>query len=310
MLASGRTEGAGIRIVIAYDLSAEADRAVTAIAEAAWPPSTVVRIVTSSAGIGPAPSSFALTSEARAHARAVRSSVEMAHAHVASTLAATGIGVETNIVTGRPGRALIREADRFGADLIVSGARSQPPLVATILGSVSSEIAEGAPCSVLVARVESVERVMLATDGSPAAQAAVDLAASWPLFAATDVRVLGVASRPSSYTGSVLSGDEAGDASADALSTTLDHAHGPVDAALGRLALAGRDGDGHVRVGNAADEIVAAAREWPADLIVLGATGASLVRRLILGSVARAVLQRSSSSVLIARPRREAPPRT
>ena len=301
MLASGRTERTGLRIVIAHDLSPEADRAVTAIAAAEWPPSTEARIVTSSTGIGPGPSSFALVREARAHARAVRVSVESAHSRVASTLAGAGISVETSIVTGRPGRAIVRDANRFGADLIVSGARSQSPLVSTFLGSVSSEIAERARCSVLIARVESIGRVILAADDSRATRTAVEIAASWPVFGTTAIRVISVASRPSNYTASVLRADEVEDAMAESLATARDHARGPIDAALRRLAAAGREVDGRVRVGDPAEEIMAAAREWPADLIVLGASGTSLVRRLILGSVARTVLEGSSSSVLIAR---------
>ncbi len=46
----------------------------------------------------------------------------------------------------------------FGADVIIAGARDQGPMAATLLGSVSSEIAEGARCSVLIARGTSAAR--------------------------------------------------------------------------------------------------------------------------------------------------------
>ncbi len=48
-----------------------------------------------------------------------------------------------------------------------------------------------------------------------------------------------------------------------------------------------------------ADVILAEARRWGADLIVIGSHGRSGVRRLVLGSVAEAVAHRSAVPVLI-----------
>jgi nucleotide-binding universal stress UspA family protein len=302
------SQSPGPRIVIAYDASAEADRAVAVVGTAPWPPTTVIRIVTSSTGLGGGSSSFALVDESRTHARATRASIETAQTRAAGTLVRNGIDVETAIITGQPGRGVVRDATAFGADLIVSGGRGQHPLVATLLGSVSTEIAERAPASVLIARVESIGRVILATDGSAGAEAATFLVATSALFSEKSVRVVGVASRPSNYTGSVLSGDEADGSYADSLATARRDAETHVDAALQRLARSGHQAEADVRVGKPADEILGAAREWPADLIVVGSTGKSLVRRLILGSVARTVLQGAPSSVVVARPGRSLDP--
>ncbi len=56
-----------------------------------------------------------------------------------------------------------------------------------------------------------------------------------------------------------------------------------------------------VRVGHPANDIVEEAEEWGADLIVVGAKGVSGLKRLLLGSVAGAVVQSASCSVLIVR---------
>ena len=53
----------GLRILLAHDLSTHADRAVTLVAGAAWPAGTIVRVVTSPAGLGPPLSSFAKAAE-------------------------------------------------------------------------------------------------------------------------------------------------------------------------------------------------------------------------------------------------------
>ena len=55
--------------------------------------------------------------------------------------------------------------------------------------------------------------------------------------------------------------------------------------------------------GDPATEIVTAAREWPADLIVLGSHGRKGVSRLLIGSVAEAVTRRAPCPVLVVRAR-------
>ena len=54
-----------------------------------------------------------------------------------------------------------------------------------------------------------------------------------------------------------------------------------------------------VREGDAATEILAAATESRADLVVMGTRGRTGLKRLVLGSVARNVLQHATCSVLI-----------
>ena len=58
-----------------------------------------------------------------------------------------------------------------------------------------------------------------------------------------------------------------------------------------------------MRDGDAAGEIIAAAEQRGADLIVLGSRGRTGLTRLLLGSVARNVLSGSTASVLVVRDR-------
>ncbi len=57
-----------------------------------------------------------------------------------------------------------------------------------------------------------------------------------------------------------------------------------------------------VPVGNAAAEIVKTAKDWPADLIVIGGHGRGRIERALLGSVADAVLRHAPCPVLIVPP--------
>ena len=56
-----------------------------------------------------------------------------------------------------------------------------------------------------------------------------------------------------------------------------------------------------VQVGKPATEIVRAAKEWPGDLIVIGSHGRGGVERLLLGSVAEAVMRHATCPVLVVR---------
>lgn len=60
--------------------------------------------------------------------------------------------------------------------------------------------------------------------------------------------------------------------------------------------------------GRAADEIVKQAKDWPAELIVMGTHGRRGLKRLVMGSDAELVLRLSSVPVLLVRDNTEAPP--
>jgi nucleotide-binding universal stress UspA family protein len=56
-----------------------------------------------------------------------------------------------------------------------------------------------------------------------------------------------------------------------------------------------------IAVGKPATEIVRTAKEWPADVIVIGTHGRHGVERMFLGSVAEAVMRHAPCSVLVVR---------
>jgi nucleotide-binding universal stress UspA family protein len=78
-----------------------------------------------------------------------------------------------------------------------------------------------------------------------------------------------------------------------------------------QLQASGLKAEAERRDGDAATEILAAANASKADLIVIGTHGRTGLTRVVLGSVARNVLQHSACSVLVLREGRpeDSPPR-
>jgi nucleotide-binding universal stress UspA family protein len=60
--------------------------------------------------------------------------------------------ISTEIIEGSPRQAIVDEADRWGADLIVMGSRGLGTWNRLLLGSVSSAVVNHAKCSVEIVR--------------------------------------------------------------------------------------------------------------------------------------------------------------
>jgi nucleotide-binding universal stress UspA family protein len=197
------------------------------------------------------------------------------------------------------------EALTFGADVVVVGSRGHGSIASLLLGSVSAELVDVAPCPVLVARRPHVQRVLLGTDGSPSAARAERLLAEWAWFEGVARRVISVAEvvRPW-HTGiapSIYSQVMAAEAK-DLEAATARHL-GIAQESAQRLAAVGREAEVSVPVGDPAAAIIAESEAWNADLVVLGSRGQTGLARLVLGSVARNVLHGTTCSVLVVRDR-------
>ena len=68
----------------------------------------------------------------------------------ADGLDAAGVGCETLLIRGKPAATIVREAQRWGAEMIVIGSQGRDMLYRKTLGSVSEEVVRSARCPVLV----------------------------------------------------------------------------------------------------------------------------------------------------------------
>jgi universal stress protein E len=217
-----------------------------------------------------------------------------------------GLGpVVRHVVVERAHHALLDVAHEVGADLIVVGAADSP--LAQVFGSTTGRVARKARCPVLVVRGPLAlppARVLLPIDLSPLSVEVTDRA-----FAILDRVMVGIggASFPRR------------DLEVEALHCVVPLGHeefvplfdpeeetrrsvGRLEELLGPRRDAGWKVETRARFGAAREKILARIEEWRPDLVILGTHGASGFERLLIGSVAQSVLERSQANVLIIPP--------
>ena len=147
-------------------------------------------------------------------------------------------------------------------------------------------------------------RIQIATDGSQHADAALQsfLARPWP--SGSQVQVVSVTGLPYPlvlpYPPLLLVDQQT--ISPEALATAhAKQAQVIIDRATEQLKKAGYSVEGRVRHGDARVEIVQAALEFEADLVMLGSNGRTGLSRWLLGSVAEYVVRHAPCSVEVAR---------
>jgi nucleotide-binding universal stress UspA family protein len=148
-------------------------------------------------------------------------------------------------------------------------------------------------------------KVLLAIDGSPHSQAAIAAVTRRPWPKGTAVEILTVLHSPTAVMLDVVLGLPAVDAEQIdeqryEASTLLDGVGKQIARAAPEVTVTTR-----ILEGNPKDVIVEEARTWNADLIVLASHGYGRFRRMVLGSVASAVVANAPCSVQVAREKRD-----
>lgn len=227
---------------------------------------------------------------------------------IAAGLTTRGQTTGTIIRRGRPASEIVMEADRFGADLIVVGARGHSAVERLLIGSVSSEVVDHAHCPVLVVRTPHFARVLIATDGSTDGSAAATFLGTSRAFGDPAVKVLSVVDPGMPWwTGiSPVDGAIAADAYASVLDAAEQHAREVASSTAASLGAEHVVAEAAPRGGEVGSTIVAEATDWQADIVVLGTRGHGLLHRALVGSTSRHVLHHAPMSVLIVRPARVA----
>lgn len=200
---------------------------------------------------------------------------------------------------GTPYAGIVEHAERMSADLIVVGDRGATGLRRMLLGSVADKVIRYAHAPVLVARAGARSgKVLVATDLSDPSLPAVAAAAHELRRTGAGVTALHCIDPVP-----IIAGPEYGVAwspgvTPSFIKETRERAREKLAEAFQRFELAG---DQRVVEGAPAATILSTAEELGVDLIILGTRGKTGLRRVLLGSVAEAVVRHAPCSVLVVR---------
>jgi nucleotide-binding universal stress UspA family protein len=191
----------------------------------------------------------------------------------------------------RPGAAaseIVSKANEWESELVVVGSQGLSAIGRFLLGSVSQEVVNKAPCTVRIGRSRpdrngSPLRVAVCTDGSADADAAVRAAANrgWP--AHTEACVIAALNSPWSVT------------------QTKEWYYEKIEAAVSDLRAAGLTASSIVKEGDPQNILLGEIEKWRADCVFIGSRGLGRVMRFLLGSVSAAVAAHAQCSVEVTR---------
>jgi len=200
---------------------------------------------------------------------------------VKATAEAEGVRCET--ILGKdddPAKFILEEAVRKKVGLIVVGRHGHTAVERVILGSVTSEVISKAPCKVLVASVGTrieYKNMMVATDGSEHAQAAVEEALGIAKRCGSHLLVVSVApsEREIAETEELVAGIAA------------------------KAAKVGVSVETMTPTGNDYEVITEIGHKRSVDLIVMGTFGKTGLRYLVMGSTTEKVIESAHCAVLV-----------
>jgi len=172
---------------------------------------------------------------------------------------------------------ILNEMDAIPYDLVVMGSRGRKGLKRWVMGSTAQRVALFSEQTVLVVRgAGELQRVLVCSDGSEAAERAVRFVGPLAKAKGCDVTLFSVAT---------AEGER-------------EAAERRLDRGLSLLAGAGVTAVSRISVADdRAEEILNACEDF--DLTVLGVSGRSHIRRYLMGSVPLKVLEHSPASVMI-----------
>lgn len=224
-----------------------------------------------------------------------------------------GLEIHPLVVEGIPGAQLLTAIEQYHIDLVALGTKGQSGMKRFLLGSVSEWVLYDAPCSVLVVRERLQEaagnssrglHVLLAMDGSSDSREAVALLKTLKLPRSSRLTIIHVVEKPTALiTLALVSGHiDATKFAEDCKQTSRQAGARLLEKTQRDLMGEELEVDIKLTEGHAADEILKAAQDIQADLLVVGSQGVTGLRRLMmLGGVSHKVVRHAQCSVLVAR---------
>jgi nucleotide-binding universal stress UspA family protein len=206
------------------------------------------------------------------------------------------VAADWSIAVGPPADAVVRKAQEVDADLILIGAGEQTLFERFSAGPAAEAILQRAAQPVLAVRpggpTTLFQTILCPVDQSAASRRGLDNAVRLARAFGGALVVLGVVPEVSRLAAAVETGVLAG-----AVAEHVRRWRDEFERFLGGEG-PGVSWEKEVRQGVPHEEIVAAARDHQADLIVMGSTGRTGLARVLMGSVTRRVLHQLPCSLL------------
>jgi nucleotide-binding universal stress UspA family protein len=229
----------------------------------------------------------------------------------AEQLQARGLSATPLVRTGNPKGVIVEQAREMHADLVMVGPHGIGDLAHFLLGGTASGVLRFAPCSVEISRGASRWsqegrgiRVLLATDGSEHANLAAKSIAHRPWPAGTEIRVLSVVELPVTIFQAAIEPPFLATETMETLrANSMKRAQGAILEARQILNDAGLETSESISVlfESPKKVVLDEARQWPADLLVVGSHGRHGFDRFLMGSVSEAVALHADCSVEVIR---------
>jgi len=292
-----------MKILLALDLSAGSQVAANEVAMRPWPAGTSVQVV-GVADTEKLPFAPSVVEEILARTHATISSA-------AQRLKSAGLAAEPRVVSGDPRTMIPEHAKEIGADLVVVGAHSTAGVAGFLLGSVAKAVIRMAPCSVEVARHTHRApghhpgmRVLLAVDESNYSTGAARSIAARPWPEGSEIRVMSVVDLAPTFLQSAFEPPFVDPQGMEELRVqAVQRAESSITRAREILADAGLRTSEHLSVllEDPKKSILDEAKNWGAQLIVVGSHGRRGFQRFMLGSVSEGVAMHAICTVDIIR---------
>ncbi len=292
-----------MKLLLALDGSPNSQFALQQACARPWPIDTVIGVLSVVD-----PKSFDV-SPAELPAR-IKAETEIAHQLVleaAARLNRNQVETTTLVAEGDPRSVIIKYARLWSVDTILMGALGKSQIPKFFMGSVAKAVLRESPCSIWIARPRAEAplpspsvgmRVMIATDGTAEAQAAIDSVANYPWPAGSLFYVVTVAEPARSLAAHWA---EPSELSSKIAPEVLEQAQVAIRAAFKSLEGNEYGLSSSVLVGYAKEAILEEAANWNADIVVVGTRGWNGIDRIRLGSVSDAIAIHAPCSVEIVR---------
>ena len=321
-----------MRILLATDGSTNADVALNVVLHRPWEDGTVVKVITVveplHSRINKVIGLFGLAKTAEeAQKRLFQVCKDLMKRYKDALDEKFGAAnVSAEIVEGRPREKIVEIAKEWNADVVMLGAHGHSRSESTefLHGVVPEFVLAHAPCSVELVRliaprtmVTEIQRkqpveedkYLVALDDSECSAATLNaiLARKWPAGCYFNLISIAETLTVQAYSGLGPWEGAGSEEYAELVERTTEAEHNTAEKVLADAAEKIRAAfpDAHVTAeileGYPRDRIVSFAKEWPADLLIVGSHGRGGIAQFVLGSVSKAAAVHAPCSVLIVR---------